>query len=76
MLANVLLTADAATGRLSLTGFDLSLGIQTSLQAEVEESGAITLPARLFGDIVSRRPCRFRRPPLADSPSVSPPPRP
>lgn len=54
VLANVLLTADAATGRLSLTGFDLSLGIQTSLQAEVEESGAITLPARLFGDIVSR----------------------
>ena len=54
VLANVLLTADAATGRLSLTGFDLSLGIQTSLQAEVEESGAITLPARLFADIVSR----------------------
>ncbi|MEI8249781.1 MAG: DNA polymerase III subunit beta [Synechococcus sp. ELA057] len=54
VLANVLLTADAATGRISLTGFDLNLGIQTSLQAEVEESGAITLPARLFGDIVSR----------------------
>ncbi|MFO0139281.1 MAG: DNA polymerase III subunit beta, partial [Cyanobacteriota bacterium] len=29
VLANVLLTADAGTGRLSLTGFDLSLGIQT-----------------------------------------------
>jgi len=54
VLANVLLTADAATGRLSLTGFDLSLGIQTSLPASVQESGAITLPARLFGDIVSR----------------------
>lgn len=54
VLANVLLTADAATGRLSLTGFDLSLGIQTSLQASVDESGAITLPARLFADIVSR----------------------
>jgi len=54
VLANVLLTADAATGRLSLTGFDLSLGIQTSLPASVEESGAITLPARLFADIVSR----------------------
>ena len=54
VLANVLLTADAATGRLSLTGFDLSLGIQTSLQAAVDESGAITLPARLFADIVSR----------------------
>ncbi|MCU0528842.1 MAG: DNA polymerase III subunit beta [Cyanobium sp. Prado107] len=54
VLANVLLTADAGTGRLSLTGFDLSLGIQTSLPAEVEASGAITLPARLFGEIVSR----------------------
>ena len=54
VLANVLLTADAGTGRLSLTGFDLSLGIQTSLPASVEASGAITLPARLFGEIVSR----------------------
>jgi DNA polymerase-3 subunit beta len=56
VLANVLLTADAATGRLSLTGYDLSLGIQTSLPASVEGSGAITLPARLFGEIVSRLP--------------------
>ena len=56
VLANVLLTADAATGRLSLTGFDLSLGIQTTLPAAMEESGAITLPARLFGDIISRLP--------------------
>ena len=54
VLANVLLTADAGTGRLSLTGFDLSLGIQTSLAASVERSGAITLPSRLFVDIVSR----------------------
>jgi len=56
VLANVLLTADAGTGRLSLTGFDLSLGIQTSLPASVQSSGAITLPARLFGEIVSRMP--------------------
>ena len=54
VLANVLLTADAGTGRLSLTGFDLNLGIQTSIPAGVEASGAITLPARLFGEIVSR----------------------
>jgi AbrB family looped-hinge helix DNA binding protein len=47
VLANVLLTADAGTGRLSLTGFDLSLGIQTSLAASVQTSGAITLPAAL-----------------------------
>ena len=54
VLANVLLTADAGTDRLSLTGFDLNLGIQTSLPASVETSGAITLPARLLGEIVSR----------------------
>ena len=49
-----MLTADAGTDRLSLTGFDLNLGIQTSLSASVETSGAITLPARLLGEIVSR----------------------
>ena len=54
VLANVLLTADAGTNRLSLTGFDLNLGIQTSLAASVETSGAITLPARLLSEIVSR----------------------
>ena len=56
VLANVLVTADAAAGRLSLTGFDLSLGIQTSFPAVVEASGAITLPAKLLTDIVSRLP--------------------
>ncbi len=54
VLANVLLTADSGTDRLSLTGFDLNLGIQTSFSASVEESGAITLPARLLGEIVSK----------------------
>ncbi|ABX07931.1 DNA polymerase III, beta chain [Prochlorococcus marinus str. MIT 9211] len=54
VLANILLTADAGTGRLSLTGFDLNLGIQTSLTASVEVSGATTLPAKLFGEIVSK----------------------
>ena len=54
VLANVLLTADQGTGRLSLTGFDLNLGIQNSLPASVEKSGAITLPAKLLGEIVSR----------------------
>ena len=56
VLANVLVTADAAAGRLSLTGFDLSHGIQTSFPAVVEASGAITLPAKLLTDIVSRLP--------------------
>ncbi|KKZ15402.1 MAG: DNA polymerase III subunit beta [Candidatus Synechococcus spongiarum 142] len=54
VLANVLLTADEGTGKVSLTGFDLSLGIQATFAAAVEQSGAITLPSRLLGDIVSR----------------------
>ena len=56
ILANVLLTADASTGQLQLTGFDLNLGMQTSIPASVETSGATTVPARLFGEIVSRLP--------------------
>ena len=54
VLANVLLAADEVTGKLRLTGFDLSLGIQTSIAASIETSGAITLPAKLFGEIVSK----------------------
>jgi DNA polymerase-3 subunit beta len=55
-LANVLLTADAETGRVSLTAFDLSLGIRTAFPAEVETGGEITLPAKLLNDIISRLP--------------------
>ena len=56
VLANVLLTADAQTQQISLTAFDLSLGIRTSFPAEVETGGEITLPAKLLNDIVSRLP--------------------
>ncbi|MCT7948743.1 DNA polymerase III subunit beta [Ancylothrix sp. C2] len=54
VLANVLLTADADTQRVQLTGFDLSLGIRTSFPATVTTGGAITLPAKLLNDIISR----------------------
>ncbi len=54
VLANVLLQADAVKGQISLTGFDLSLGIRTEFAAEVAESGDVTLPAKLLNDIVSR----------------------
>jgi DNA polymerase III subunit beta len=56
VLANVLLNADVKTQRVSLSAFDLSLGIQTSFAAEVETEGVLTLPAKLLGDIVSRLP--------------------
>ncbi|TAF02426.1 MAG: DNA polymerase III subunit beta [Nostocales cyanobacterium] len=56
VLANVLLQADAETNQVSLTAFDLSLGIRTSFTAEVIEGGAIALPAKLLVDITSRLP--------------------
>ena len=54
ILGNILLIADKETNRLSLTGFDLTLGIQTFISATVEISGAITLPAKLVVEIVSK----------------------
>jgi DNA polymerase III subunit beta len=56
VLANILLQADAQTNLVSLTAFDLSLGIRTTFSAEVIQSGAIALPARLLVDITSRLP--------------------
>ncbi|BAZ87364.1 DNA polymerase III subunit beta [Dolichospermum compactum] len=56
VLANILLQADAETNQVSLTAFDLSLGIRTSFSAEVLESGTIALPAKLLVDITSRLP--------------------
>ncbi len=56
VLGNVLLEADAQQGRVNLTAFDLSLGIQTSFAAQVTEGGIVTLPAKLLNDIVSRLP--------------------
>lgn len=56
VLGNVLLAADKQTQQVTLTAFDLSLGIQTSFVATVEESGEIAIPAKLLNDIVSRLP--------------------
>ena len=56
VLGNVLLLADETTQRVTLTGFDGSLGIRTSFQADISTNGVITLPAKYFNDIVSRLP--------------------
>ncbi|YAI82858.1 MAG: DNA polymerase III subunit beta [cyanobacterium endosymbiont of Rhopalodia sterrenbergii] len=56
MLGNVLVVVDADKGRVSLTAFDLSLGIETSFSADVSQGGKITLPAKLLNDLVSRLP--------------------
>jgi len=56
ILANVLLVAKAQAQQVWLTGFDLNLGIRVTFPAQVEVGGSLTLPARLFNDIVSRLP--------------------
>lgn len=56
VLGNILATADAATQSVTLVGFDEVLGIESRFDAQVEESGSLTLPAKLLGDIVSRLP--------------------
>ncbi|KYC37513.1 DNA polymerase III subunit beta [Scytonema hofmannii PCC 7110] len=56
ILANVLLQADAETNQVSLTAFDLNLGIRTSFKAEVLQGGAIAIPAKLLNDITARLP--------------------
>jgi len=56
ILANILLTADQGTNKISLTGFDLNLGIQTSFDGTVINSGAITIPSKLLSEIVNKLP--------------------
>ena len=54
LLEGLLITAEA--GSLTLTGYDLSMGIRTTAEAEVMEPGSIVLNARLFYDIVRKLP--------------------
>ncbi|MDI7274749.1 MAG: DNA polymerase III subunit beta [Anaerolineae bacterium] len=54
VLSNVLLATDDA--RLKLSATNLELGINCWLGAKVEQDGAITIPARLFTDLVSSLP--------------------
>ncbi len=56
VLGNVLVTANSEAQQVTLVGFDETLGIQTTFAAQVDQSGSLTLPAKLLGDIVSRLP--------------------
>jgi len=56
VLGNILVSADADTNQLTLTGFDLSLGITTTFITKVIESGKVTIPAKLLANIVSQLP--------------------
>lgn len=54
ILSHVLL--EAKEGKLQLSATDLEIGIETSLPASVEEEGGITIPAKLFLEIVNSLP--------------------
>lgn len=54
VLSNVMLAADQ--GRLKLSATDLEIGINCWIGAQVEEEGAITVPARLLIDFVNALP--------------------
>ncbi|MDJ1175023.1 DNA polymerase III subunit beta [Roseofilum capinflatum] len=56
ILSNVRFIADRQTQEVSLTAFDLSLGIQTRFPANVEEDGDLAIPAKLLNDMISRLP--------------------
>lgn len=43
-------------GFLTVTGYNMQLGIRTRFACEIEEAGKLVLSARLFGDIIRRMP--------------------
>lgn len=53
-LEGILLSASGK--HLTLSAYDLELGMTTKIEAQVEEEGRAVLSARLFGDIVRRSP--------------------
>lgn len=46
----------AYNGKLMLTGYDLEIGITTSIEAMIYEEGAVVINAKLFSDIIKRMP--------------------
>ena len=51
-LEGILVTAKK--GLLTLVGYNLELGITTTLEAKVEEEGEVVIPAKLFSEIVRK----------------------
>lgn len=56
ILSNVLVIADESKNKVTITGFDLSLGIRSTFPATVEVGGVITLPSKFLNDIITRLP--------------------
>ena len=47
---------ESTKGGLQVSGYNLETGIVTQVEASVAQSGAIVLPARLFGEIIRKLP--------------------
>jgi DNA polymerase III subunit beta len=54
ILSNILIEAEK--NKVTLTSTDLDIGISSVLETEVEEEGAITIPAKRFNDIIKELP--------------------
>jgi DNA polymerase-3 subunit beta len=54
VLNNILIATDE--GRLRLSATNLELGITCWIGAEIEEEGSVTIPARIFSDLVNALP--------------------
>ncbi|MDE7220704.1 MAG: DNA polymerase III subunit beta [Oscillospiraceae bacterium] len=52
-LEGILLQAENS---LTVSGYNMQTGIRTTLDAGITETGALVLPARLFGEIIRRMP--------------------
>ena len=55
-LANLLLVCDRPKEQLTITAFDLRLGIRATCRCNVESGGKIALPAKLLSEVVSHLP--------------------
>lgn len=54
ILGNLLLIAKE--DKLTVIGFDLTLGIKTTADCQVEKEGIVTVPAKIFSDIINKSP--------------------
>ena len=50
------LLLQCSSDSLTITGYNMQLGIRTELACDVEKEGQLVLSARLFGDIIRRMP--------------------
>jgi DNA polymerase-3 subunit beta len=54
ILSNILIEAEK--NKVTLTTTDLDIGISSTLETDIEEEGAITVPAKRFSDIIKELP--------------------